>query len=147
MTITTPALVPVTAAAYLRLDVTTGLADVIHGAQVACILDDHLHAGHDITPGTTLIQTRDAAGRSVQYVAVRHYGVGRDTADRYTFSTLPDGRTVQPRGPVTAVEMRKRTSSARGEVYTLANGTVVSLYAGRCAARWVPLAETFEESR
>lgn len=140
--------VRVSAAAYLRLELSTGAADVIHGAQVAAIIDDGLHAGHDITPGNIMIQVRDTkTRRSIQYVAVRQSGVGRDIAERYTFSTCPNAKTVLPRGVVRGLEMRKATNAARGEVYTLLDGTVVSVYAGRCAARWVPLPAAEMESK
>lgn len=136
------------AASYLRLELSAGAADVIPGAQVASIIDDGHRAGHDITPGNVMIQVRDTrTRRSIQYAAIRQSGVGRDIADRYTFSTCPNGRIVLPRGVVTGLQMRKATNAARGDVYTLLDGTVISIYDGRCAARWVPLPSTEMESK
>jgi hypothetical protein len=139
---TTARSVRTAAAPYLRLDVTTGTADVIHGAQAAFLIDDALHAGLDITPGRHgMVQVRDDEGRSIQYMPVRQFGVPMRPHPHYAFSTSPNGRRREERGRVDGKTMARLASTAPGRVYTLSTGMVVAVCAERCVARWVPVSE------
>lgn len=128
-----------TAPAYLRQDLATGLADVICGQQADWILTT-LHPDEDVTPapgGVFRVRPAGTDTPDVEYLplAARR---SRDAA-QYLFSTSPDGLTQQARGTRSRAQTRQLTDRAQGQIHTLADGTIVSLYRGRRAATWTPL--------
>ncbi|WP_331762482.1 hypothetical protein OG612_45505 (plasmid) [Streptomyces sp. NBC_01527] len=125
------------AAAYLRIDLSTGLTDAVCGEQVDYVLvevylDDQVRAGaggrYEVTHDEErTIRLAPLAGRRVPL------------ADWYQHATQPDGRTSYPQAPVEGTQVRVQIAAARGEVHTLRDGTLVRVWRGRCAETWTPL--------
>lgn len=129
---------PVTSGAYLRICLVTGDADLICSPQVKDVLNDvlgSLHGDVTIWPYGMLMSREE--GRSAQFHPLHRSGWRSSHHDRYLLTTYR-GITAEPRGVLSYEDMCTQVMRARGTVYGLADGSVVSVLAGRLAARWTP---------
>ncbi|MCX4799594.1 hypothetical protein OG497_37705 [Streptomyces sp. NBC_01242] len=133
-----------TAAAYMRLNLTTGAADVIVGAQADFLLVD-VYRDDDVRPGPGgRYQVDTADGQRVRFSPLAR---GRTVyANWYQHATSPDGRTSHPRAPMTGQQVHKRITRADG-IHVLASGDIVRINGGRCVESWSRLPDTPEENR
>ncbi|MGW1436826.1 hypothetical protein ACWD7M_16445 [Streptomyces griseus] len=133
-----------TAAAYLRLDLRTGRADAVSGAQVDFVLVD-IHRDDTITPGRGgRFQVATADGRVIRYAPIARGRV--QYAGWYEHATHPNGLAVHKHAPMTGQKVHRAVVRADG-VHILADGTVVRIARGRCAETWTPLPDTPSENR
>ncbi|MFD8648662.1 hypothetical protein [Streptomyces mirabilis] len=133
-----------TADAYLRLNMTTGLADVIVGAQVDFLLVD-TYRDDRVQPGKGgRYQVDTARGQCVRFSPIARVRVSY--ANWYQHATSPDGRVSHPRAPMTGKQVHKKTTRLDG-IHVLASGDIVHIRRGRCVESWSPLPDTPEENR
>ncbi|MFE4863280.1 hypothetical protein [Streptomyces sp. NPDC056670] len=133
-----------TAAAYLRLNLTTGAADVISGAQADFLLVD-IYRDEDVRPGRGGRYQVDTADK--QRIRFSPVARGRNTYRAwYQHATSPDGRAYHPRAPMTGPKVHKATVGLDG-IHTLASGDIIRISRGRCVESWSPLPDTPEENR
>lgn len=120
--------------AYLRLNMATGAADAVNGAQVDFLLTD-VYQDQDVRPGRGGRYQVVVGGRTVRYAPIA--GGCVEYAELYEHSTCPDGRTSHAHGSVSGVKVRKAVVNA-DNVHTLTDGTIVRLARGRCMETWTP---------
>lgn len=133
-----------TADAYLRLNTTTGLADVIVGSQVDFLLVD-IYRDDDVRPGRNgRYQVDTADGQRVRFSPIARGRV--PYANWYQHATSPDGRASHPRAPLTGQQVHKRTTRLDG-IHVLASGDIVRINRGRCVESWSPLPDNPEENQ
>ncbi|MFE6000256.1 hypothetical protein ACFQ6C_25905 [Streptomyces sp. NPDC056454] len=131
------------ATAYLRLDLGTGRADAVSGAQVDFVLVD-IHRDDTIVPargGRYQVVTAD--GRTIRYAPIARGRV--EYASWYEHASHPNGLAVRKHAPMTGVKVHQAVVRADG-VHILADGTVVRLARGRCAETWTPLPDNPSEN-
>ncbi|MFJ4902905.1 hypothetical protein [Streptomyces sp. NPDC088727] len=148
MSIATPSRPPVrhsmaTAAAYMRLNLTTGAADVIAGGQVDFLLVD-IYRDEDVRPGPGgRYQVDTADGQRIRFSPIRQ---GRTVyATWYQHATSPDGRASYPRAPMTGQKVHKAVRGLDG-IHMLASGDIVRIGHGRCVESWSVLPDTPKEN-
>ncbi|WP_428957896.1 hypothetical protein [Streptomyces sp. cg35] len=128
-----------TASAYLRINMTTGLTDVLCGTQVDFLLVD-IYRDDDVQPGPRgRYQVVTGDGTMIRFAPLAAGPM--PLVPWYQHCLQPDGRTSHQVAPVTADKLAKALPKAAGSVHTLADGALVRLYRGRCAETWTPLAE------
>lgn len=139
MPVVSTALPVSTTSAYLRVCLNTGSADFICGPQVAYVLESvlgSLDGDVSIWPYGMLMSRE--ADCEVQYHRLHLSGWHASDHSQYLFTTYR-GKQSEPRGVVSREEMVTRVNRARGSVYGLCDGSVVSVFNGLIAARWTPV--------
>ncbi|MET7363225.1 hypothetical protein ABZS76_32975 [Streptomyces sp. NPDC005562] len=128
--------------AYLRIDLTSNLTDVICGSQVDFLLVD-IYRDDDVRPGPHGRYQVTTDSGTVRFAPLASSRV--PYADWYQHATLPDGRTSYQHAPMTAAKVAKQLPGVRGVVYTLRDGSLVRVFQARCAETWTPLPQAPQE--
>ncbi|MFF7198323.1 hypothetical protein ACFZAM_32025 [Streptomyces sp. NPDC008079] len=132
---------PLAADAYLRIGLTSGIADLVCGAQLSAVLDDLRTPDDGVVLGAGgMFTVREADGCHVQYEPLHRSGWRRAcTARRFLF-TLYVGAVAKPQGIVTHQQMTERAMRMGGSLHGLTDGSAVNTFHGVIAARWTPAA-------